>query len=293
MNNVVIALIGGLLGMIGYGISDFVAKKAIDKIGNLKTLFYTQLIGALFLTLYFLNDLSMPSFDLKNIGIILLFGFFNMIGYLALYKAFEVGKLSVVSPISSSSAILASLISFLFFGETFSSFKIITLCLIIGGIILTAIDIKGIKEGISLKDLSKGVPEALLVFLVFGIYVPFWDKFLEGSGWVIWVILVRIILALFLVIYQKVIRRGNLGFNGKKLLYLLIFVAFFEALGSFGSSWGYHTSFNSTSIVSAATSTYPLITAILAFIFLKERLAKYQYVGIGLIILGLTISPFI
>ncbi|MFH1863720.1 MAG: EamA family transporter, partial [bacterium] len=236
---------------------------------------------------------SMPSFDLKNIITIFLFGFFNMIGYLALYKSFEVGKLSVVSPISSSYVILASLVSFFFFGETFSNLKIITLVLIICGVILTAIDIKGIRDGLDLRDLSKGVPEALLVFLIFGIYVPFWDKFLEGSGWVIWVILVRIILAFFLVIYRKVIQKKDLGFNGKGLFYLLIFVAFFEALGSFGSSWGYHSSSNTTSIVTAATSTYPLITATLAFVFLKERLARYQYAGIALIILGLAISPFI
>lgn len=293
MSNIVIAIVGGLLGMLGYGISDFVAKKAIDKIGDFRTLFYTQLIGALFLVLYFFNDRSIPSFDLKNIISILLFGFFNMVGYLALYKSFEVGKLSIVSPISSSYVILASLVSFLFFGETFTSLKIITLVLIICGIILTALDIKGIRDGLNLRDLSKGVPEALLVFLIFGIYVPFWDKFLEGSGWVIWVILVRIMLAFFLVIYRKVIQKKDLGISGKGLIYLLIFVAFFEALGSFGSSWGYHASFNSTSIVTAITSTYPLITATLAFIFLKERLAKYQYLGIGLIILGLAISPFV
>jgi len=293
MSNITIAILGGVLGMLGYGISDFVAKKAIDKIGNLKTLFYTQLIGVFFLAIYFFNDRSMPSFDLKNIITIFLFGFFNMIGYLALYKSFEVGKLSVVSPISSSYVILASLVSFFFFGETFSNLKIITLVLIICGVILTAIDIKGIRDGLDLRDLSKGVPEALLVFLIFGIYVPFWDKFLEGSGWVIWVILVRIILAFFLVIYRKVIQKKDLGFNGKGLFYLLIFVAFFEALGSFGSSWGYHSSSNTTSIVTAATSTYPLITATLAFVFLKERLARYQYAGIALIILGLAISPFI
>lgn len=293
MSNIVIALVGGLLGMLGYGISDFVAKKAIDKIGNLKTLFYTQLIGALFLFIYFFKDRSIPSFDLKNIISILLFGFFNMVGYLALYKSFEVGKLSIVSPISSSYVILASVISFLFFGETFTSLKIITLVLIICGIILTALDIKGIRNGLNWRDLSKGVPEALLMFLIFGIYVPFWDKFLEGSGWVIWVILVRIILAIFLIIYRKVIQKKDLSINGKSLFYLLIFIAFFEALASFGSSWGYHASSNTTSIVTAVSSAYPLITATLAFIFLKERLAKYQYVGIALIILGLAISPFV
>ena len=54
MSNIVIAIVGGLLGMLGYGISDFVAKKAIDKIGNLKTLFlhttnWSSFLGYIFL----------------------------------------------------------------------------------------------------------------------------------------------------------------------------------------------------------------------------------------------------
>jgi drug/metabolite transporter (DMT)-like permease len=293
MNNITIAIVGGLVGMLGYGISDFIAKKSIDKIGNLKTLFYTQLFGVFFLLFYFIKDISVPVFDFKNVVSILLFGFFNTIGYLALYRAFEKGKLSIVSPISSSYAILAAVVSFLFFGETFSQIKIITLFLIILGILLTATDLNSLKSGLGRKDLSKGVPEALLVLLVFGIYVPFWDKFLSGPGWVVWVILVRLVLAFILLIYQCVIKKDNLKFSGKNLIYLLLFTSLFEAIGSFGSSWGYHSSVSTTSIVTAITSTYPFITALLAFTFLKERLAINQYAGIAIIILGLALSPFV
>ncbi|MDP1710091.1 MAG: EamA family transporter, partial [bacterium] len=286
-------LLGGFLAMVGYGVSDFLAKKAIDKIGNLKVLFYTQLIGAVFMLLYFIGDRTIPVFDLKNIISVVTFGFFNAAGYLALYKSFEMGKLSIVSPISSSSAILAAVISFLFFGETFSTLKILSLLLVLSGIVLAAIDPKGLKNGFGKKDLSKGVPEALMVFLIFGIYVPFWDKFLNNPGWIVWVILVRLVLAFFLIFYQKSILKKELSLKLNKIIYLLIVVAIFEAAGSFGSSWGLHASVNTTSIVAAVTSTYPLITAILAFIFLKERLMASQYVGIGFIITGLLISPFV
>ena len=189
--------------MLGYGISDFLAKKAIDKIGNLKTLFYAQLFGVIFLLFYLIKDFSMPAFNLKSVISIFLFGVFNTVGYLALYKSFEVGKLSIVSPISSSYIILAAIISYFFFGETFSHLKIASLVLVIIGIILTATDFGGLKNGFDKKDLAKGVPEALLVFIIFGIYAPFWDKFLEGSGWIVWVILVRLVLAFILFVYWK------------------------------------------------------------------------------------------
>lgn len=293
MNNFVIALVGGLLGMLGYGISDFAAKKAIDKIGNLKTLFYTQLLGVVFLLLYFVKDTTLPLINANNIFAILIFGLFNTIGYLALYKAFEVGKLSIVSPISSSYAILAAIVSFVFFGEIFSTYKIAILSLILLGILLTAIDLKSLRDGLSKKDLLEGVPEALTVLFIFGIYAPFWDKFISEPGWIFWVILIRLIMAAFLIIYQMIIKKNNLSVKGSKFFYLLIFVSFFEAVGSFGSSWGYHFSVSTTSIVAAVTSTYPLVTAILAFTFLKERLAVNQYIGITLIIFGLVLSPFV
>lgn len=292
MSNIQIAILGGVLGMMGFGIADFLAKKAIDRIGSLKALIFTQIFGAFLLFFYFFSDHSMPVFNLKNILSITAFGFFNGISYLALYRSFELGKLSIVSPISSSYAILAALVSFLFFGETFSNLKILSLILVITGVIFTAIDPRGLKNGIDKKDLSKGVPEALLFLVICGVYVPLWDRFLEGSGWVVWVILVRLILAFFLIIYQKSILKKTISFKLNNIVYILLLVSFFEALGSVGNSWGLHASANTTSIVTAITSTYPLPTAILAFLFLKERLVPSQYMGIGLIVTGLLISPF-
>lgn len=293
MNGITIAILAGLMGMIGFGISDFVAKKTIDKIGNIKTLFYAQLFGAIILLFYLIKDPSFPIFNLKNVLSIVIFGFFNTLGYLSLYRAFEKGKLSVVSPISSSSTILTAVVSFFFLGEKFSQFKIVTLIIIILGIILTAIDLKSFRRDIKSKNLSKGVPDALMVLLIFGVYVPFWAKFIAEPGWAIWVILVRVILCLFLLTYQLLLLKSDLRFNGLKMLYLLVLVSIFEALGSLGSSWGYHSSIGNTSIISALVSTYPLMTAILAFTFLKERLAVNQYFGIALIILGLTTSAFL
>jgi len=66
MSNIAVAIVGGLVGMLGYGVSDFIAKKSIDKIGNLKTLFYTQLFGVLFLLFYFIKDVS-NTFDCLDV----------------------------------------------------------------------------------------------------------------------------------------------------------------------------------------------------------------------------------
>ena len=295
MNNLVIALFGGLAGMVGYGVADFLAKKTIDKLGSRKTLFYSQLVGFLFIALYLFKDSSLPIISFKNVIYISLFGIFFALGYLSLYKAFEIGKISIVSPISSSFILLTAGVSFLFFGEPFSNLKIISVALVGLGIILIAINLKEFQKGFSWSSVSKGLPQALLAFLIFGLYFPFWDKFIEGPGWAVWTILARVPLIFFLFFSMGLSKKESLKLDikQKSLIYLLVFIAFFEALAGLSNSWAFNASAGTTSVVVAATATYPLVTILLAHLFLQERLAKNQYVGIGLIMGGLILMPFV
>ncbi len=45
-------------------------------------------------------------------------------------------------------------------------------------------------------------------------------------------------------------------------------------------------------IIIALTATYPIVTTILAFVFLKENLALTQFLGIGIITLGVIFLNF-
>ena len=288
-----LAIVGGLVGMLGYGIADFLAKKAIDRIGNFKTLFYTQLFGLIFLIPYLIKDSSLPIFSILNILYVLFFGVANAIGYLMLYKSFEVGKMSIVSPISASYAILTAIISFLLFGETFSTMKIVAIASVSIGIIFCSTNFADIKRGFGYKDISKGVPQALLFFLIAGTTVPLWQKFISGDGWFIWVVLARLITSVFLFIYMLAIKHKQIIIKGKSIVTWLIFVSLFEAAAYFGSSWGLHSAVNATSIVASITSAYPLPTILLAHMFLKERVAFNQYLGIAIIIGGLVLIPFV
>lgn len=47
-----IAILTGLVAMLGWGFADFFAKKTIDEIGDLATLFWSQLIGAIPLLIF-------------------------------------------------------------------------------------------------------------------------------------------------------------------------------------------------------------------------------------------------
>ncbi len=213
MHQSIMAILGGVAGMIGYGSADFFAKKTIDRIGILKSVFYSQLISVIFLLLFLFQDPSMPVLNIQVIITLVLFGFFWAAGYLALYRAFEVGKISVVSPITSAFAALAAINSFLFFREPFSFLKLIAIVLITIGVVLTAIDLKELKKGLKLNDLVKGVPEAFFVLLIFGFFWPLWDQFTSRGGWVILTIIMRMVAVTTFFLYALLLRKESLSLS--------------------------------------------------------------------------------
>ena len=93
MNSFVIAFLGGILGMLGYGSADFLAKKVIDSLGVLRSLFFTQLITSVFLCLFLLADAGLPVFSTANFLWLAGFALIDTLGYLCLYRAFQVGKI--------------------------------------------------------------------------------------------------------------------------------------------------------------------------------------------------------
>ena len=107
----------GLLTALSWGSGDFIARLATHRIGTLRSLLYMQLIGFLLLSL------SLPW--LGGLGHLgdgsgwqpwawgVAAGIFNVYASFALYRAFEIGKMAVVAPLSASYPALTLLISWL------------------------------------------------------------------------------------------------------------------------------------------------------------------------------------
>ena len=108
-------------GMLGWGVADFFAKKTIDKIGDLKTLIGSQIIGGLFLLAYFLTTgTQIPRVTGTLLFYVTALAILDGAGYLMLYKAFQKGVMSIVSPIGASAAGASALIAVFLFGERLS-----------------------------------------------------------------------------------------------------------------------------------------------------------------------------
>ncbi|MBI2464180.1 DMT family transporter [Candidatus Peregrinibacteria bacterium] len=293
MNNNTVAFIGGMMGMIGYGTADFFSKKTVDKIGIIKSLLYAKLIETVILSIFLLKDSSLPRLTLKNIIFLALFSIFSTIGYLALYKGFKIGKISIISSVTSTQVVITAIFSFLVFGEIFSKYKIIALIFIIIGIFFTAVNVKELKNNLRAHGLSKGVLEASCVVIIFGAWIPLWDQFVEGPGWIIWSLFLNIFMMGILFFYGIFFKKKFMRLGKGAPYFWILFIAIFEGMANIGNTWAFNGSNNTTSIITAITSSYPLITVMLGYVFLRERLALSQYLGITSIIIGLSIMPFL
>lgn len=293
MSNLTIALLGGTLGMVGFGTSNFLAKKTIGVLSNLQVLVFSQFIGVGFMALYLIREPALPALTPTNLAFALVFGLLNASAYVLFYKALDIGEASIVAPISSTFNVIAPIVSFLVFRESFSALKIAALALVVVGVALTAFQFSDLRSGVSARKLAKGVPYALIWVLIWGVYLPFWDRFVEGDGWVVWAMLVKLVLVVTVAAYATFLRQESLAFSPGGVLVWLVFIGFCETVATLGISGSMSASANTTSIVVAITSAYPLVTVLLALALLKERLAANQGVGVGLILTGMVLLPFI
>src|SRR5215813_490832 len=131
----------GIATAVSWGTSDFIARFAIKSTGSVRALFGVQFWGAVFLTvlLFFTGDWG-HLFDGSGWqpwawGIVA--GAINTCAMLALYRAFEIGKLAVVAPISASYPALTVMLSTLS-GERFSLYRALGIVAAFAGVLLVA-----------------------------------------------------------------------------------------------------------------------------------------------------------
>src|SRR5216110_3056963 len=131
----------GLLTSLTWGGADFIARFATHRIGALRSMLYMQLTGFLLLSLL-LPTLGGWGHLADGSGWQpwawgFLAGSFNAVSGLALYRAFEIGKMAVVAPLSASYPALTLLLSWMT-GERVSAVRIAGIICTLAGVAIVA-----------------------------------------------------------------------------------------------------------------------------------------------------------
>ncbi len=290
-NELLIALLAGLGGMLGWGFADFFAKKTIDRIGAISSLVWAHLFGTIVLALFAVLQFTMfgKSIYIPNtltiwLGLIF-FGVLQMIVYWLVYEGFGKGQVAVLNPVFASFAGLVAFISIVFLGEQASIFKIFSLFVIFAGVILISTDLKGLHFGkIKLGNIP-GFKEVAVAAVLATVWTLGWDRFVSGAPWLSYALFMYLFMTLAAYAISKVM---SVKLSGTKsdLWKFLILIGFGEAIAYSAISLGYSLT-PLVSIVALLSGAFSLPTMILARVFLKEKVPKIQTIGSIVIVVGI------
>jgi drug/metabolite transporter (DMT)-like permease len=208
----------------------------------------------------------------------ILAGLSGYLGLLCLYAGLSSGRMGVVSPISSLSVLLPLFFALVIKGDQLSTPVMMgVIAAIIGGFLASGPEI---TQGLPIKP----VLLALGAALGFGSALTFMAIGSQESSLMT---MVTMRSATFLVSSSYFIRQRSFG--GAKLRDIPLLAAIGIADFSANLLLGVATTKGLVSIAMVLGSLYPIATAILAYIFLKERLHKAQYVGVVLAVGGVAL----
>jgi drug/metabolite transporter (DMT)-like permease len=282
---VAIGVLFAIATMLCWGASDFFAKKAVDKVGYVTGLVVNQVVtlGPVFILAAF--SFQLPAFSIDLILLMIVTGFFALMGFFYLYKGLKKGNLSVVSPISASWFIITTVVAAVVFSETLTPLRIFAVAVVFIGVFFTSTNLKEFVRSIEYGK-SNGVLEALLAMISWGFSFALIKPVVDASSPLMALLFIRLIANAFLFVGLK-ITRTKISFPSRALLIILIIAGLLDAFGFATYNSGIASEY--VSIVSPMAAAYPAATVLLGRFLLKERLVQNQKLGVLIILVGLII----
>jgi drug/metabolite transporter (DMT)-like permease len=287
----------GLLTAVAWGGSDFCARFASRRIGALRTTLYMQLAGFVLLTI-FLPHVGGWGHLMDGSGWHpwawgALAGVVNAVSTLALYRSFEIGKMAVVAPLSASYPALTVLLSLLT-DEHLTAIRAAGIALILAGALLV---VRGETPAASEENVSlsppalgsktgRGIGWAILSGCGFGVLfwlLGNWIVPSVGTAATVWMIRLTssLLTAVVILLLRQPIAPPRDGSVNSWLLGMGVLDTGAFVLNNRGML------IEQVSVMGVLASLYGAVTVTLAAVFLRERLARWQWTGIVLIFGGI------
>jgi drug/metabolite transporter (DMT)-like permease len=275
---------GSLLALLSsflWGTADYLAGNLSKKYRALAVTGVSQFFGLLFgvtviaIGTQFGSPFLKPTLDWDGYFVAgVIAGISGFIGLLAFYSGLATGRMGVVSPISSLSVLIPLTVAYAQ-GERASTLQAVGISVaLLGAFLASGPEIKG---GLPIKPLIFAVIAAFgfggaLTFIAIGAKI---DSMHTMTSMRVASVTVCIAIAILF---------RTIGGFSITVFPLLIFIGVADFLANF--FLGVATTKGLVSVALVLGSLFPIVTALLAFKFLHERLHKVQYLGIFFAILG-------
>jgi drug/metabolite transporter (DMT)-like permease len=282
----------GLLTALSWGGADFIARFATHRIGTLRSMLYMQLIGFLLLTI------SLPA--LGGWGHLadgsgwrpwawgFLAGFFNSMAGLGFYRAFEIGKMAVVAPLSASYPALTLLLSWMT-GERLSAVRIAGIVCTLVGVVIVAGGEKTPDENDAEAVRRRGRGIGWAIFASVGFAMLFWllgTRIIARVGAIQTVWMIRLTSTL-LIAGVTLAARQPVRLPRGEVRWMVLGMGVFDTGAFVLSNLG--MKMEQVAVISVLGSLYGAVTVGLAAFFLREHVSRWQWIGIVTVFLGIVL----
>ena len=287
----------GLTAALCWGAADFLARYATRLVGFYRTLIFMQFVGCAGLSLYLA-----VSGEFERLAAragwqpwvwAVLAATLNIASSLALYRAFEIGVLTIISPIAASYAALTVVFSVLS-GEVIGQLRTIGIGIALVGVALAATSLKPsaaakadelVAQG--QQRLTRGVGLAIAAAVGYGII--FWMigfQVVPSLGGVVPVWLIRLMTPCVLACFAWPARQ-SIALPSGRAWWLIAGTGALDTVAYVANTIGMTT--REVGVVSVLASLFSAVTVLLAWIFLREQLYWSQWLGIGVIFVGIAL----
>jgi drug/metabolite transporter (DMT)-like permease len=280
-------VIFGLGAAVGWGFADLWAAMSGRRIGALTTAVVAQTAGAIVATILVLaSNTSLAPLE-SVVAWLLPSALLMAGGYFTLYRGLELGPVAVVSPVLASYAIFPVLLAVVLLGESLTLLILAGMVITVVGTALTSTDLRSLTSGT--HRMPPGLPWAVASVVLFGggAYVIGWAA--QRTGWLPTLWLSRISTTVVFLVVVGVASLRSRGSGGGALstraLAFATLIGLIDLVG--GVMYGRGAEVGYISIVTAASATYPIVPVLGSTLFLRERPAPNQYLGVALVVGGL------
>lgn len=260
-----------------WGVADFVGGMASRRVSVITVLLLTEL-GGLIVIGAVVAATTPEMFSREDAIMSMAAGLIGTAALGLFYRALAIGTMSVVAPITATGAVIPVIVG-LATGDALSVVQVGGLAVVLVGVVLASREQSSVEA--PSEEQRRSIVLAVAAAVGFGLFFLLSHPPAEESvGWTVF----------FLRLAQVPVVAGIwlwLGAQrpGPKLTTVLLCAGTLDlgatALLALANSGG------EVSIVSVLTSTYPVVTVLLAAVVLHERLLRSQYVGIVLTLAGI------
>jgi drug/metabolite transporter (DMT)-like permease len=275
----------GLAAALCWGLSDYTATIASRAIGSTRVVLGFHLIATAILAVVVVATGALDGIPAEDLVQLVWIGVLGALSYRTFYKALEIGPISIVSPIVSAYAAVSVVLAVIVLGESLGPAQIAAIVVVMLGVMLASADLRQI-HAIERRQ-ALGLVLALVTVVAIGALVFGNAYYAIELGWLVPIFLTRAYTTLFLLGLSLRDQSWRLPVRSPRAIVLVATIAVVDTGGYVAFNIGAERA--DTSIVSAASAPYALIPILGGVLFLGERPAPIQWLGVAAVIGGVVL----